>query len=555
MKRRLLNAAALAALSVTAATAAPPVFDAPPGLPDSGVGRGVGPGEFDHAERRLHGIEDWTRGLNPPAAAVSAPRIAGNTQPAVQIDADLLERLRADFSLPIRDDRRVDAELAWYARHPDYFDRVFERARPYLHHIVAELERRDMPREIALLPIVESAFDPFAYSHGRAAGLWQIIPGTGRRFGLKQNWWYDGRRDVIESTRAALDYLEFLADRYDGDYELAVAAYNSGEGTVDRAQRRNRAAGKPTDFWSLNLPRETRAYVPRLLALAKLISEPWNHGLVLPRIPNEPQISVVTTDGQLDLALAAELAGLSIDELYRLNPGFNQWATDPRGPHKLVVPVGNAAQLETALAALPASERMRWTRHQVTPGQTLSHIADRYGVTTRSIRDANGLSGNLIRAGQHLMIPRAARPLSAYSQSADQRLARTQSRPRGDQRVEHVVRRGDSLWSIGQRHGVSTRELAKWNGMAPGDTLSAGRKIVIWTSGHAAPAATATPGAPNLTRKLRYTVRSGDSLSAIAARFRVTVSDLTRWNDISASRILRPGQKLTMYVDVTRQSS
>ena len=413
MKSRLLSAASVGALVVATAGAAPPVFDAPPGLPDPGPGFGSGLSEVGHAETRLHGFDDWTRGLTPPAAAGSVPRTERKRSPAVEIETDLLDRLRADFSLPIRDDRRVDAELAWYARHPGYFDRVFARARPYLHHIVAELERRDMPREIALLPIVESAFDPFAYSHGRAAGLWQIIPGTGRRFGLKQNWWYDGRRDVIESTRAALDYLEFLANRYDGDYELAVAAYNSGEGTVDRALRKNRAAGKPTDFWSLRLPRETRAYVPRLLALAKLIAEPWNHGLVLPRIPDEPQIGIVKTDGQLDLALAAELAGLSVDELYRLNPGFNQWATDPKGPHKLVVPVGNAPQLEAALAALPASERMRWTRHKVKPGQTLSHIADRYSVTTRTIRDANGLSGNLIRAGQHLMIPTAARPLAA----------------------------------------------------------------------------------------------------------------------------------------------
>ena len=178
---------------------------------------------------------------------------------AAAVNVDLLDRLRNRFTLPIAAQQRTDAQRNWYLRHPDYMTRVFERSRPYLHHIVAELEARDMPAELALLPIVESAFDPFAYSHGRAAGLWQIIPGTGRRFGLQQNWWYDGRRDVVASTRAALDYLEFLARRYDGDYELAVAAYNSGEGNVDRAIRRNRKAGKPTDFWNLRLPRETAA--------------------------------------------------------------------------------------------------------------------------------------------------------------------------------------------------------------------------------------------------------------------------------------------------------
>ncbi|MEM7611300.1 MAG: LysM peptidoglycan-binding domain-containing protein [Pseudomonadota bacterium] len=472
--------------------------------------------------------------------------------------ADLLQRMRARFSMPPSDDSRTAAQLRWYTRHPDYFARVMKRAEPYFHHIVHELEARKMPSELALLPIVESAFDPFAYSHGRAAGLWQIIPGTGRRFGLKQNWWYDGRRDVLESTRAALDYLEFLARRYDGDYELAVAAYNSGEGTVDRAIRRNKKAGKPTDFWHLKLPRETSAYVPKLLALVDIYADPQTHGITLPHIADEPRIAVVETGGQIDLALAATLAGIDVDTLYRHNPGFNQWATAPDGPHSLVVPIAAAQSLRNGLEQLPQRERMRWARHKVGDGQTLSHIAERYNVPTRTIRDANNLTGTMIRAGQYLMIPTASQSLATYSQSAEQRLSRKQNRDRGGERVEHTVRSGESLWTIARRYGVNTRALAAWNGMAPKDTLSVGKKLVIWTQPGdttRASGTTVTPKRDALTRKVRYTVRSGDSLSRIASRFRVRIGDITRWNNLSRDRILRPGQKLTMYVDVTRQSS
>ncbi|MEL7296999.1 MAG: LysM peptidoglycan-binding domain-containing protein [Pseudomonadota bacterium] len=479
-------------------------------------------------------------GIGP---AATAPVVAATPE-------DLLARMRQGFRMAPSNDARTAAQLRWYARHPEYLNRVVNRARPYWHHIIESIEARDMPLELALLPIVESAFDPFAYSHGRAAGLWQFIPGTGRRFGLRQDWWYDGRRDVLESTRAALDYLEYLANRYDGDYELAVAAYNSGEGTVDRAIRRNRKAGKPTNFWSLKLPKETSSYVPKLLALADIFATPENHGLTLPQVANEPQIAVVETGGQIDLALAAELAGLEVDALYLLNPAFNQWATSPAGPHRLVVPVSAAATLAQAVTELPASERMRWTRHKVTSGQTLSHIADRYSITTQAIRSANNLRGTMIREGQYLMIPTATRPLADYSQSAAARLTRKQERRRGDTRIEHVVKNGESLWDIGRLHSVGTRSLAAWNGMAPGDTLAIGKKLVIWKKG-----AAGSNAAPDTTRTVRYTVRSGDSLSTIAARFRVRVSDIARWNKLDSKKILRPGQRLRLVVDVTRQSS
>jgi membrane-bound lytic murein transglycosylase D len=470
---------------------------------------------------------------------------------------DILARLRRGFELEYEDNHRTTAERDWYLRHQDYLTRVFTRAQRYLPYILSELERRDLPLELALLPIVESAYDPFAYSHGRAAGLWQMIPGTARRFGVKQNWWYDGRRDIVDSTRAALDYLEYLEEINDGNWLNAIASYNSGEGNVLRATRKNRKVGKPIDFWYLKLPKETSMYVPKLLALVEIVAEPDKYGVTLPEVPNEEQFVVTDIETQLDLALAAELAGVDVDTIYQYNPGYNRWSTDPAGPHQLVMPVDVAEEFSAALAAVPARERVRWKRHKVKNGEAISQIANKYNTTVSALRAANNLRGNTIRAGHYLMIPVATKPLSAYSQSADARLERTQNRKRADNKIEHVVRSGESFWTISRKYGVHHRSLAKWNGMAPGDPLSVGRKLVVWTNEQVADAGPATsPMQTGKTmRKLRYTVRNGDSLYLIARRFRVGIDQIARWNGIDKNKILRPGQKLTMYVDVTAQSS
>ncbi len=469
---------------------------------------------------------------------------------------DVLEKLRRGFKLRYSDNHRTTAEKQWFARHPEYLARVFTRAQRYLPYIVAELERRGLPLELALLPIVESAYDPFAYSHGRAAGLWQMIPGTARRFGIKQNWWYDGRRDVVDSTRAALDYLEYLEEFNNGNWLNAIASYNSGEGNVRRAVRRNTKASKPIDFWSLHLPRETSMYVPKLLALVEIVADPAQYNLTLPIVADVPQFVVADIGGQLDLALAAELAGIDVDTIYQFNPGYNRWSTDPSGPHSLVMPVDVAEQFAIALNDVPASERVRWQRHKVKNGEAISQIAEKYNTTVTTIRSANNLRGNTIRAGDHLMIPVATKPLSAYSKSADARLANTQNKTRAGNKVEHIVTSGESFWTISQRYKVTTRQLAAWNAMAPRDTLSIGKKLVVWTNADVdAPRTSPTQALGNTTRKLNYTVRNGDSLYVIARKFRVGIDQIARWNNIDRNKILRPGQKLTMYVDVTAQSS
>lgn len=477
---------------------------------------------------------------------------------------DLIARLRRDFALPSADAERVRDELEWYASHPEYLDRVIGRARLYLHHIAEALEARGMPSDLALLPIVESAYDPFAYSHGRASGLWQIIPGTGRFLGLEQNWWSDERRDIVESTRAALDYLEQLHEQFDGDWLLAVAGYNSGAGHVARAVKRAERNGEPTDFWHIrgDLPRETRAYVPRLLAIRDVVAAPAEYGVALKSVPNAPYFETVDTGGQIDMALAADLAGIDIDSLYALNPGVNRWATDPSGPHRLLVPVEAADTLRAGLADLGERERVEWTRHRIASGETLSTIAERYNTTIDVLREVNGVRGRMIRAGDHLMVPHAREASGEYTQTVAARTARQQNRERQGRRQVHVVNRGESLWTISRRYDIGVRELASWNAMAPGDTLSAGRELVIWGGSQASASAASTapdiPASPTdspRVRRVSYVVRRGDSLAEIGQRFRVSVNELVEWNGLSPDDYLQPGQRLTLYVDVTEQSS
>lgn len=465
--------------------------------------------------------------------------------------ADLWHRLRAGFELD-HDiaDPRVKAQLDWYRKHPKYIDRVVKRGSRYLHYIITETEKRGLPTELALLPVVESAFDPFAYSHGRASGLWQFIPSTGKYFGLTQSWWHDDRRDIIESTDAALTYLDRLAKRFDGDYTLALAAYNSGGGTVSKAMRRNRNANKPTDYWSLRLPRETTHYVPKLIALAKIFDKPEDYGVELPPLNDEPYFEIVETGSQMDLAQAAELASVDVEEIYLLNPSFNRWATAPDGPHRLLVPKENASSFKTALSKIPEKNRVAWRNYQVVSGDSLSTIARRFSTTTSVIRRVNNLNSDMIRTGQRLMIPSASKNTDQYALSASQRLEKKQSRNRSGSRVNYTIRRGDTFWDIAREHRVTVREVAAWNNMAPGDPLIPGKKIVIWSQSSQPQTVASSSRGQAMVRKVGYRVRKGDSLSAIASRFSVNVRDIASWNDLNTARYLQPGQSLVLYVDI-----
>ncbi|MCO7225425.1 LysM peptidoglycan-binding domain-containing protein [Pleionea sp. CnH1-48] len=459
--------------------------------------------------------------------------------------------VRSQMKLATPDNKRFHSQRRWYARHPGYIKRVSERARPYLYHIVQELQKRDMPMELALLPIVESAFDPFAYSHGRASGMWQFIPETGKRFGLHQNWWYDGRRDVYYSTLAALDFLQYLEKRFKGNWLHAIAAYNSGEGHVSRAIRKNKKKNKPTDFWSLKLPKETEAYVPKLLALADLLRHYQKENLTWAAIPNEPYFAKVTVDSQIDLAIAADMAQLSMDEFYTLNPAFNHWATEPKRSTDILVPVAHEQHLVDALAKVPANERIAFKRYVIKQGDSLLKIAKKFKTTPALLRSSNGIRGNTIRAGKAILIPTATYKSGNYSKSSEQRLAAKQNRKRKGNKTTIRIQKGDSFWTLSRKHKVGMRELAAWNNMAPTDPLKIGQKLVVWSKSSKAVASTSR--IKNKTRKIRYKVRKGDSLARIASKFRVRVADLVSWNKINPSRYLQPGQALTLFVDITRQ--
>lgn len=467
-------------------------------------------------------------------------------------DSDLWDRIRQGFALPKQYHRRIDGEAKWFSRNQAYLDRVADQARPYLHYIVSQVEKRGLPTEIVLLPVVESAFKPYAYSPGHAAGIWQFVPATGRRFGLKLNWWYDGRRDIVASTRAALDYLEYLHDLFDGDWLLALAGYNAGEGTVLKAMRNNRRRRRSTDFWSLRLPRETKQYVPRLLALRDIVATPEKLSISLRPIPDEPYLTSVDIDSQLDLVTAAKLADMDLEELHQLNPGFNRWATAPDGPHSLLLPLDKAELFAAQVAQLPPELRIQWVRHRIRRGETLGGLALRYQTTPRVLRQLNNLNGNLIRAGHYLVIPIPARA------EGSQQYALRDIAANGDKSI-HTVRSGENLWLLARRYGTTVRQLCHWNNISPRALLQPGQQIVVvyGPSSSIIPASlhtVAVPGTVAKPRKITYRVRRGDSLYRISRRFKVSIAQLRRWNGIKRNQYLQPGQKITIYVALTADS-
>jgi membrane-bound lytic murein transglycosylase D len=457
---------------------------------------------------------------------------------------DVFDRIRAGFKLEDVESRQIDQQLVFFANNPQYLERVFGRASLYMHHIVTEIERRGMPMELALLPVIESAFEPYARSWATANGLWQFMPGTGQRFGLKQDWWYDGRRDVMASTRAALDYLQYMHDEFFDDWLLAIAAYNCGEFRVQREVNKNRALGKPVDFFSLSLPSETRAYVPKLMAMRRLVANPEDYGIAFSPIPNEPYFVRVDTGGQLDLTLAAELAGITIDEVYELNPGFHRWATDPAGPHFLLLPRETADAFSRNLELLSPDERVRVSIHKVVSGESIATIAKKYKTQPIVVRDMNNLGTEALVIGSELRVPTAVFNLPAKVMLAAARVDGRSNRS-GRRPAVHVVRSGDSLWRIAKRHRMDVATLARLNGMGANDTLRAGQKLVLNRGSSGASSGGRSPGASGGAAK-SYKVRSGDTLSRIAKSFGVSVNDLVNWNGISKHSTLRVGQKLTI---------
>ena len=444
-------------------------------------------------------------------------------------------RLQAQLSLQKHYEHpQVQKWARDFSSRPHELHTLVNRSKPYLYHIVDRIEAAGVPGEIALIPFLESGFDPFAYSEGRAAGLWQFMSPTAKRFGLRQSWWYDGRRDVTASTEAAIRYLEYLQDRYE-DWTLSIGAYNSGEGRMWRAIRKNNASGQPRSFWNMDLPGQTQAYVPRILALAAIIHDPARYGISLPDVADHPETALVALPGQMELDVVAQLADISPEWVYRLNPAFNRFATDPDGPHQVLLPADRADTVARAVKRLPASQRVRWIRHEVTAGDTLSELAQRYDTSVPILKRINSLQTTNLRIGQELFAP--------TSKHATE-LAGLPSSHRARRGVAHyTVRSGDSLWTIARKHNMSVAQLRKLNTVSRKGIIRPGQRLRVHGK-----------GAAQTQRTVTYTVRSGDSLGSIAQRYNVTPQSIASTNGITRPDLIRPGQRLKIKLDVREQS-
>lgn len=490
---------------------------------------------------------------HPVAAAESAPGVhtlewssvaadatSGPLSPAATED-DVWQRIRSGFRI---DDTAypnplVGVHESWFAARPENVNRLAERARPYLYHIVEEVQRRDMPMEIALLPMIESAFVPTALSRSAASGIWQFIPSTGSHYGLRQDTWYDGRRDFTAATSAALDYLGKLYLDF-GDWQLALAAYNCGEGCIARAIQKNVQQGLPTDYASLSLPNETRHYVPKLLAIRNLIRDPAQYGIAIDTLPNQPYFNQVTVHASMDLHSAARLADMSSDEFMALNAAFPRKLIRSDTPVNLLVPVDKA---DTFQRNLETGNWDSWQPYAAQKGERPEAIAKRFGIGVDRLLEHNPVSlkrGKLVRA-QTILVPVVRRTPEAQ--------------PPGNSATgadRHVVQRGETLFGIARRHGLSVAQLTQANPQLDG-RIQPGQVIRLASNEPAERSAALRPaslksGTGKPAEPAYHMVKRGDTLSAIAQRYDVSLTEIKAWNPgVGRRGTIRTGQ--TVVVD------
>jgi membrane-bound lytic murein transglycosylase D len=385
---------------------------------------------------------------------------------------DLWERIRRGFAVQDLDSPLVRDKTAYYAANQAYLQRVFDRSRLYLYHIVEEIEKRGLPTELALLPMVESAFNPLAYSRAHASGLWQFIPGTGKRYELTQNWWYDGRRDIVDSTAAALEYLTRLYDMH-GDWQLALASYNWGENAVARAIAKNRAAKLPTDYSHLKMPAETRHYIPKLQALKNIIRDPQPFGINLDPIPNQPYFSTYDNVPNIDVQLAAKLAEMPVEEFMALNPGFSRPLIRAAVTPRIVLPADKIEIFHANLTKYDGKSLVSWQAYNPKRGDTLESIAKKHGLTVAQLKEVNGISARN-RAMPSLIVV----PVKGAETSSMRRLPIMYAPPIPViyRRIFHTVKQGETFASIARRYGVTIDDMKRWN---PSGRATPGQKLAL----------------------------------------------------------------------------
>ncbi|MBX3611446.1 MAG: transglycosylase SLT domain-containing protein [Hydrogenophaga sp.] len=415
---------------------------------------------------------------NVPLSEIAVAPLNTPTVTSLDAPADLWERIRRGMAMPDLDDELVRQHEQWYLARPDYIQRMTERSRRYLFHIVEELERRGMPSELALLPFIESAFNPTAVSSARAAGMWQFMPATGASFDLKQNAFRDDRRDVLASTRAALDYLEQLYARF-GDWQLALAAYNWGQGNVGRAITRNQRSGLPTGYLDLSMPNETRHYVPKLQAVKNIVAHPERYNATLPDIGNHPFFDTVTIERDMDVSLIARLAEVSEDDVRALNPSLKQPVVMANGTPNVLLPWDNALIFQRNLKA-HQGPLASWTAWVVPKTMTAAEAAKRVGMSERDLRSVNNIPARMrVRAGSSLIVPRSDRfDRDVPAHVADNGMLNLQPEA-GTRRVVVRARKGDNVAKVARRYGLSAVRVAEWNGMSVNTALKSGQRLTL----------------------------------------------------------------------------
>ena len=460
-------------------------------------------------------------------------------------------RVRDGFKIPNMENSVVDENLAKYSKRPDYLQRMANRSQKYLYHIIEEVTARGMPTEIALLPFVESAFVTNAKSRVKAAGLWQFMPATGKHYELDQTMWKDERYDVLQSTAAALTYLQRLHDEFD-DWPLAFAAYNWGEGNVRRAIKRNQSLGLPTDYMSLKMPAETRNYYPKLQAIKNIVQNPNDYGIKLPTIYNEPFFVQIFKDQDIDVKRAAKLAGMSHEEFSTLNPSFNRPVIVASHNHSMLMPTDKLDQFIENLVAYRTSGKplSSWTTYRVQPEDTVASIARKAHMTEAALREANQIpAGRRIKPGSLVLVSKSSGLGNAEDISSDT-IDAPFALAQDYRRVTYRVRRGDNMRSVARRLGVSPATIMKSNGLRSqrlrvGQTLRVNVPIVTRQTTTSRPTTTrSTPDTPVASTKF-YVVRKGDTLYSIANRYGITASALRNANNISGNNI-SVGQRLTI---------
>ncbi|MDX2345478.1 MAG: LysM peptidoglycan-binding domain-containing protein [Legionella sp.] len=436
--------------------------------------------------------------------------------------------LRKQFKLDHNVNRQeVQAQLKWLIKHPDYLKR-FAQSEPYMYHILSEVRKRNLPGEIALVPIIESAYDPFAYSHAGAAGLWQIMPETGTDFGLKNDWWVEPRRSVTPSTEAALKYYTYLNKFFSGNWLLAFAAYDSGEGNVSRAVRRTGKTRINASFWALKLPQETKTYVPRLLALAEIINHPNRYHIELPNLLYKPYFEEVEIGQQINLSHAAKLADMSYQDFIQLNPGYNRWATAPYAPYKLLLPVEHAKSFMKSLAKLPSNEKQGWSRYKIHAGETLSELAEEHRTTAAVIKNFNHLKSDMLKKDQYVLLPN---PIQITPTNKTALTIPDPNIPnKNTYKVVHIVQKKDSFTTLRQKYGVSEIDVRAWNHLGNDHAIQPGQELLIWKSQNAG----------------RYIVKAGDSLGHIANLHKVPMKKILALNPGIKQNLIKPGQSIQL---------